>query len=131
MIVYLAQDIPAFVMYCVYGESRSSLPYRVYRLYDKMLSQFVNWYTVSGGQSGKITVISIICEYEEVKILFLLQESFQSVLYESVEAVVDGLAVDSEVALTVTTGDPASSLLSLMHAFWLHGNIGILLLLPA
>ena len=25
MIVYLARDIPAFVMYCVYGESRSSL----------------------------------------------------------------------------------------------------------
>ena len=25
MIVYLARDIPAFVMYCVYGESGSSL----------------------------------------------------------------------------------------------------------
>ena len=25
MIVYLARDIPAFVMYCVYGESRSAL----------------------------------------------------------------------------------------------------------
>ena len=25
MIVYLARDIPAFVMYCVYGESRSYL----------------------------------------------------------------------------------------------------------
>ena len=25
MIVYLARDIPAFVMYCVNGESRSSL----------------------------------------------------------------------------------------------------------
>ena len=25
MIVYLARDIPAFVMHCVYGESRSSL----------------------------------------------------------------------------------------------------------
>ena len=25
MIVYLARDIPAFVIYCVYGESRSSL----------------------------------------------------------------------------------------------------------
>ena len=25
VIVYLARDIPAFVMYCVYGESRSSL----------------------------------------------------------------------------------------------------------
>ena len=25
MILYLAQDIPAFVMYCVYGESGSSL----------------------------------------------------------------------------------------------------------
>ena len=25
MIVYLARDIPAFVLYCVYGESRSSL----------------------------------------------------------------------------------------------------------
>ena len=25
MIVYLARDIPAFVMYCVYGESRSSV----------------------------------------------------------------------------------------------------------
>ena len=24
-VVYLVQDIPAFVMYCVYGESRSSL----------------------------------------------------------------------------------------------------------
>ena len=25
MIVYLARDIPAFVLYCIYGESRSSL----------------------------------------------------------------------------------------------------------
>ena len=25
MLVYLAQDIPEFVMYCVYGESGSSL----------------------------------------------------------------------------------------------------------
>ena len=25
MIVYLARDIPAFVMYCIYGASRSSL----------------------------------------------------------------------------------------------------------
>ena len=25
MIVYLVRDIPAFVMYCIYGESRSSL----------------------------------------------------------------------------------------------------------
>ena len=25
VIVYLARDIPAFIMYCVYGESRSSL----------------------------------------------------------------------------------------------------------
>ena len=25
MRVYLAQDIPAFVMYCIYGTSRSSL----------------------------------------------------------------------------------------------------------
>ena len=25
MIVYLAQDIPPFIMYCVYGESGSSL----------------------------------------------------------------------------------------------------------
>ena len=34
MIVYLARDIPAFVMYCVYGESHSSLLNRVYRFYD-------------------------------------------------------------------------------------------------
>ena len=25
MIVYLAQDVPAFLMYCIYGTSRSSL----------------------------------------------------------------------------------------------------------
>ena len=38
MIVYLARVIPAFVMYCVNGESGSSLliesTHRVYRLYD-------------------------------------------------------------------------------------------------
>ena len=33
MKVYLARDIPAFVMYCVNGESGSSLLI-VYRLYD-------------------------------------------------------------------------------------------------
>ena len=43
MIVYLARDIPPFVMYCVYGESGSSLLI-VYPLYDStlMLSQYVN-----------------------------------------------------------------------------------------
>ena len=43
MIVYLARDIPPFVMYCIYGESGSSLLI-VYPLYDSplMLSQFVN-----------------------------------------------------------------------------------------
>ena len=35
MIVYLARDIPAFVMYYVYGESRSSLLI-VYQLYDRV-----------------------------------------------------------------------------------------------
>ena len=39
-IVYLARDIPAFVMYCFYGESRSSLLIElVYRLYDSLASQ--------------------------------------------------------------------------------------------
>ena len=37
MIVYLVQDIPAFVMHCVNGESGSSLLIRVYRLYDIFL----------------------------------------------------------------------------------------------
>ena len=36
--MYLARDIPAFVMYCVYGTSRSSLLNRVYRLYDVLYS---------------------------------------------------------------------------------------------
>ena len=34
MIVYLARDIPAFLMYCVYGESRSSLFIESTGLYD-------------------------------------------------------------------------------------------------
>ena len=43
MIVYLARDIPPFVMYCVYGESGPSLLI-VYRLYYStlMFSQYVN-----------------------------------------------------------------------------------------
>ena len=43
MIVYLTRDISPFVMYCVYGESGSSLLI-VYPLYDStlMLSQYVN-----------------------------------------------------------------------------------------
>ena len=39
MIVYLAQDIPAFVMYCIYGESRLSLPID-YRLYDILVVHY-------------------------------------------------------------------------------------------
>ncbi len=62
--------------------------------------------------------------------LFSVQDSFQSVLYESVVSVVEGLSPDTTVALTLTTGNAASCLLSLMHAFWLHGNMGILLFLP-
>ena len=40
MIVYLAQDIPAFVMYCVYGESRSSLA--IESSTDSMITSFQN-----------------------------------------------------------------------------------------
>ena len=45
MIVYLARDIPAFVMYCVYGESRSSLliestNYMIVLLYGDILSVY-------------------------------------------------------------------------------------------
>ena len=38
VIVYSTRDIPAFVMYCVYGASGSSLFNRVYQLYDMYLS---------------------------------------------------------------------------------------------
>lgn len=61
---------------------------------------------------------------------FLLQECYQSVLYESVLAVVEDLAPDTLVPLTLTGGNRPSCLLSLMHAFWLHGNMGLLLTLP-
>ena len=37
VIVYLARDIPPFVMYCVYGESGSPLLI-VYRLYDMQVT---------------------------------------------------------------------------------------------
>ena len=39
MIVYLARDIPAFVMYYVYGKSRSSL---LIESTDSMIIQFYN-----------------------------------------------------------------------------------------
>ena len=39
MIVYLTRDIPAFVMYCVYGKSRSSL---LIESTDSMIIQFYN-----------------------------------------------------------------------------------------
>ena len=38
MIVYLARNIPAFVMYCVYGESRSSLHILHIETTDSMIS---------------------------------------------------------------------------------------------
>ena len=50
VMVYLARDIPAFVMYCVYGASRSSLliesiySYEVYRLYDSAMHNYNHRY---------------------------------------------------------------------------------------
>ena len=41
VIVYLARDIPPFVMYYVHGESGSSL-LRVYRLYDSSYSSYTS-----------------------------------------------------------------------------------------
>ena len=43
VIVYLARDIPPFVMYCVYGESGSSLLNRVYQLYDTVGPVVIAW----------------------------------------------------------------------------------------
>ena len=40
MEVFLALDIPPFVMYCVNGKPRSSL-FIVYRLYDSMMNRIV------------------------------------------------------------------------------------------
>ena len=58
------------------------------------------------------------------------QECYQLVLYDSVLEVVGDLAPETVVALTLLGGRPPSCLLSLMHAFWLHGNMGLLLYLP-
>lgn len=69
------------------------------------------------------TPMSFLCMYT-------LQECYQSVLYESVLAVVEDLAPDTLVPLTLAGGNRPSCLLSLMHAFWLHGNMGLLLTLP-
>ena len=44
MIVYLARDISAFVIYCVYGESRSSL---LIESTDSMIQDFL-----PGGEMG-------------------------------------------------------------------------------
>ena len=60
----------------------------------------------------------------------LLQECYHSVLYDNVVAVVEGLAPETAVLLALAGGNPPACLLSLMHAFWLHGNMGLLLLLP-
>ena len=52
VIVYLVRDIPAFVMYCVYGASRSSLlNYRVYRFYDIQVQELRKRQAAAG--SGK------------------------------------------------------------------------------
>ena len=50
MIVYLARDIPAFVMYCFYGESRSSL------LIESTDSKFMTVHAKTLRKSGKIFV---------------------------------------------------------------------------
>ena len=39
VMVYLARDIPAFVMYCVYGESRS---YLLIESIDSMIQSCIN-----------------------------------------------------------------------------------------
>ena len=44
MIVYLARDIPAFIMYCVNGESGSSL---LIESTDSMISLLLNNFCVS------------------------------------------------------------------------------------
>ena len=44
MIVYLARDIPAFVMYCVYGKSRSSL---LIESTDSMIIIIINRYRLA------------------------------------------------------------------------------------
>ena len=54
VIVYLARDIPAFVMYCVYGESRSSLLIEstnsMIRLYDIYREDFALQYDKCGAR---------------------------------------------------------------------------------
>lgn len=53
-----------------------------------------------------------------------------SVLYDNVLRVLESIESDTIVELTLAGGSHSSCLLSLMHAFWLHGNLGILLSLP-
>ena len=75
MIVYLARDIPAFVMYCVSGESGSSLLiYRVYRLYDNCVL-----YCFSGYFNETMTVTYVL-EYNyyyihgvKLKIMYIIR----------------------------------------------------------
>ena len=55
MIVYLVRDIPAYVMYCAYGESRSSL---LIESTDSMIlsmchRQAVTWHFGINRQAGK------------------------------------------------------------------------------
>ena len=73
--MYLAQDIPMFVMYCVYGESGSSLLIEsIYQLYDNnYLDEEVSDYSLLSPESlpnckfhkefEKPTKMEEVCEY--------------------------------------------------------------------
>jgi mediator of RNA polymerase II transcription subunit 23 len=62
-------------------------------------------------------------------IFISLPDCYQSVLYESVLKVLETLGPERRVSPAPVKGTP-SCLLSLMHSFWLHGNLGLLLALP-
>ena len=49
--IYLARDIPAFVMYCVYGLLIPT--YRVYRYYDTIIINYYDWKQECKKTSGR------------------------------------------------------------------------------
>ena len=67
MIVYLAQDIPAFVLYCVYGASRSSL------LIESTYSMIFFHFSYEGytplsraSRAGKEEIVSLLLSMKDI-----------------------------------------------------------------
>ena len=65
--MYLARDIPTFLMYCVYGESRSSLLIE-YRLYDIAKIRAVE-------QTRKLALLAIILIIIACEVSFYIVKS--------------------------------------------------------